>query len=361
MPIEPGRRFCFYPSSGNVSATPTTGKSSMKKAIKRLIELLVMRAPHSVKLLLVRAAASDADFSRHNGRVLISLFSAPAGVTGILGLGTAGMIVSAPNDITVHKQYLDNGDFAGQTLRRIETFFSARGETGTYIDIGANIGLTTIPVANKFPRVRCISFEPGPVNFKNLLTNIKLNCPDRQIEAHNKAIFKIKSNIELSLSDSNLGDHRIKTSHSGPPDPRQPARATVGIEAVPLDDFAPGLRTPLAIKIDTQGAEPFVVEGGRQVLGMAELIIMEWSPYHIRQLGGDPDVILDFIATTFESCEICEAEGGASEVMTTRDAATWLRQRFAEEAAADGTYYDLVLTDPLRRPAEQASPLREGA
>ena len=53
----------------------------------------------------------------------------------------------------------------------------------------------------------------------------------------------------------------------------------------------------VAAKIDTQGAEPFVIAGGREVLSCVGLLAIEFSPYHMRNLGSDPDVVLDFLAT----------------------------------------------------------------
>ena len=53
-------------------------------------------------------------------------------------------------------------------------FFEER-DSGTYLDIGANIGLTTIPIARNH-RVRCHSFEPDPGLFVHLLENIHRNC-----------------------------------------------------------------------------------------------------------------------------------------------------------------------------------------
>ena len=47
------------------------------------------------------------------------------------------------------------------------------------------------------------------------------------------------------------------------------------------------LKGPLAVKIDTQGAEPFVVSGGKETLGRAGLIVSEFGPDGMAQLGGN--------------------------------------------------------------------------
>ena len=48
--------------------------------------------------------------------------------------------------------------------QEILNFFGT--DPGTYIDVGAHIGFTTIPIARN-PRIRCIAFEPEPVNFSH--------------------------------------------------------------------------------------------------------------------------------------------------------------------------------------------------
>jgi len=43
-------------------------------------------------------------------------------------------------------------------------------------------------------------------------------------------------------------------------------RATIDVQGVRLDEIAGNLNEPLAVKIDTQGAEPFAVSGGKETL-----------------------------------------------------------------------------------------------
>src|SRR5882762_4083900 len=69
--------------------------------------------------------------------------------------------------------------------------------------------------------------------------------------------------------------------------------------AVPLDDLHLGIKGPLVIKIDTQGAEPFVFSGGKETLSKADLIVVEWSPYHMARLGGESQSPLRTINSGF--------------------------------------------------------------
>jgi FkbM family methyltransferase len=64
--------------------------------------------------------------------------------------------------------------------------------------------------------------------------------------------------LSLALAEGNIGDHRLTIADV-------PGRRTVKVPAVPLDDFIDNATPPLAVKIDTQGAEPYVIAGGFSV------------------------------------------------------------------------------------------------
>jgi hypothetical protein len=55
-----------------------------------------------------------------------------------------------------------------------------------YLDIGGNIGLTTIPIARN-AKMKCLVFEQHPTNFGNLLDNLNGNCIHRDYECHQVA------------------------------------------------------------------------------------------------------------------------------------------------------------------------------
>jgi hypothetical protein len=59
-------------------------------------------------------------------------------------------------------EYARTGTFAPAVTEALQSFFAPAG--GTYLDIGANIGLMTVPFACD-KRVHCSAFEPEPVNF----------------------------------------------------------------------------------------------------------------------------------------------------------------------------------------------------
>jgi hypothetical protein len=85
---------------------------------------------------------------------------------------------------------------------------------------------------------------------------------------------------------------------------------TVSVPAARLDDLVTDIRHPLAIKIDVQGAEPFVVEGATETLAAADIAIFEFAPYWLAQVGGDPSVITGCLAA-FDKVRVADHEDGS--------------------------------------------------
>jgi FkbM family methyltransferase len=263
-------------------------------------------------------------------------------IEAIAARGAAGLVQSAPGDQAILRYYAERGVWAERTLTALTTFYQARGGIGHYIDIGANIGLTTIPIAQQHARLHCIAIEPDPTNFANLAANISANCPHGNVTLHQCALYMESARLQFELAVGNLGDHRLHIGRS-PGERGELERQTIDVEAVPLDSLAPpedGL--PLAIKTDTQGAEPFVFAGGRQAFARADLVIAEWAPYLLARLGGNLHEVTDCLAVHFRTISIAEGEQG--ELVRESPAIAIERLlELAERFRSDGSrYFDLI-------------------
>ena len=213
------------------------------------------------------------------------------------------------------------------------------------MDIGANIGLMTIPIARN-PLIRCLAFEPEPVNFDFLKRNVARNAPEGNIEFLNVALFHKHDSLSLAIADRNIGDHRLtRESVSG--------RDTVQVQAVPLDDFLDRIVGPLAVKIDTQGAEPFIIAGGQRVLARAGLLAIEFCPYLMRQLGGDPEIVINLVASFDEAAVMSGGRAETPNFMPPAEAQNILRNKLNTAADSDSDYLDILALrkpDPACRP-----------
>jgi FkbM family methyltransferase len=299
----------------------------MKQLTKGIIRQLVLHAPWGA-----REAILDACIDRFGIEDFRLRVSRRFKIAEIGAAGDRGIVTSAWNDTVVLPEYAETGTFAPSVTSELTAFFGSEG--GTYMDIGANIGLTTIPVARN-PRVRCLAFEPEPLNFEFLKRNVARNAAGGSVEFYQVALFHSRCSMSLSIADTNIGDHRLTTG-------TVPGRRSIEIPAVPLDDFLDKIDRPLAVKVDTQGAEPHVIAGGGKVLARAGLLVMEFCPYLMRQLGGDPNVVIELMSG-FD--RVAVMSGGTTAVpnyIGPAEAQSILRHKAGTAAATDSDYLDIV-------------------
>lgn len=205
--------------------------------------------------------------------------------------GTYGRMFGSLYDQTAIKGYLRSRTWSPYIVRVLKEFFATSGG-GTFYDVGANIGLITIPLAQD-SHVTCVAFEPDPENFRLLRTNLLFNCTHANVTAINAAVYAETTELRFSRSEYNSGDHRVAVD------------GTMTVKAVTLDSNppAPG---PFALKIDTQGAEPAVFAGGTKTLRAADLIVAEFWPWGMSRLGLNPEPMISQIDDLFPYGQIVE-------------------------------------------------------
>jgi FkbM family methyltransferase len=257
-------------------------------------------------------------------------------------IGEYGLFTSALNDEVVLKAYAENGTWAEGTNFAIRNFF-AHGQ-GTYFDIGANIGLTVVPIAAT-SHVKCFAFEPDPTNFQNLKINIAVNCNNENVRSFNLALFDRKTVLPFEISPNNLGDHRLRLGNSRGLLAEE-KRKVIMVPCARLDDLCIPIQGPFLVKIDTQGAEPFVVAGGLVTLGKADIILMEWAPYYMQRMGGDPNIVIDFLRSNFSAARINDIESdnddGTNQPIA--DVCATLTKIYSEWSDDPNKYVDIVAT-----------------
>jgi FkbM family methyltransferase len=214
------------------------------------------------------------------------------GIEAVSAHGELGLITGPLDDAAVLRSYLAHGYWARAANQFFCDFFT-RADGGSYIDVGANLGLTTIPVARN-PRVTCRAFEPAPRNFKYLWHNIAENCPHGNVGAVNAALFDRQTTLDM------VGDAWVFPSDPADSD-EEPAPDTVRVRAERLDDVLAldQLPRPIAAKIAAHGAEGRVVAGGLAVLGAADALVLEFDPGLIQEVDRNITVITSFLARNF--------------------------------------------------------------
>lgn len=302
----------------------------LKKCARSVISAAVNLAPWGV-----RNAMLDALFHCYGDTEIAKRLLPRLGVVELGVRGEWGLFRNVASDDMLLMVYGMTGTWEPKIVTEIVNFFG--DASGTYIDVGANIGLTTIPVARNVG-VRCIAFEPEPTNLHYLRQNIAENVPNNDVELHAVAVFDRHDTLKLAISEANLGDHRLTTAGIA-------GRRVVDVPAVPLDSVIDRITGRLAVKIDTQGAEPFVVKGGRKVLDHAGLLVMEFCPYLMRQMGGDPEEVIVLIGE-FQDVTIVESGSSARHDMSGAAAQECLRNKLITARPSDSDYFDIIAKRP---------------
>ena len=132
------------------------------------------------------------------------------------------------------------------------------------IDAGANIGLQSVRLAQKFNHVH--SFEPTSVNYDCLINNAK-NFPNIQVYKTGLGEREESAIIKLPIESKNCGAFSIVDFNNN-----EDSVFTENIEILPLDKFQ---LSPDFIKIDTQGFELFILKGAENTLKNKPVLLLE--------------------------------------------------------------------------------------
>ncbi len=127
-------------------------------------------------------------------------------------------------------------------------------------DIGANIGSTALFFANLNPQAKIIAFEPHPTMHNKALENIKLNN-FKNIELLNKGLGAQKGVLKLyEVNKNNPGMNRILSKETDLP------FKLIDIETIDDICVEQSIADINFIKIDVEGFEYFVLQGGKQII-----------------------------------------------------------------------------------------------
>lgn len=153
------------------------------------------------------------------------------------------------------------------------------------LDIGANIGYYTIPIAKKISALNgsVHAFEPVKENFFSLQNAVTKNRVEKNVVLNQFALGDYNGSIEivkteegksgnavLSFNDSNYEKERTKET----------------IEIKMLDDYINKLNRCDFIKVDIEGAEYFLIKGGTKFIEKFKPVIYgEFNAFFLRKFG----------------------------------------------------------------------------
>jgi FkbM family methyltransferase len=152
------------------------------------------------------------------------------------------------------------------------------------LDIGANIGITTVPLARTCHLGQVVSYEPVPPNFRALTHVVRL-FGIRNARLINKALGADTGSVEMVMPVvNNAQRHGLSRVLTGTEITPYQGR-TYRVPVVRLDDELPTLPRPItAIKMDVEEFEFQVLEGSRELIAQDHPIILtELFPNEVRR------------------------------------------------------------------------------
>jgi FkbM family methyltransferase len=184
-------------------------------------------------------------------------------------------------------------DIMAQTINLAESYTSRRPLLAgrTFIDVGANIGTTTIPALKVFGAADAVAIEPGLQNYKLLRCNVIANDIEDRVRTLRAALSDSTGLGELELDEDNGGDHRIRVRTDIQDGLfRESTRRTAQVPLLRFDDMVRDGQVDLErvgmVWMDVQGHEAHVLSGALLLLASEIPVATEYWPYGLRRAGG---------------------------------------------------------------------------
>lgn len=146
----------------------------------------------------------------------------------------------------------------------------------TFVDVGANIGTTTVTAVRRHRFAAAVALEPEPGNFRVLGLNLAANRIESRVSALQVAASDRAGEARLRLSTRSSGEHELAPSGQAGGD------AEIAVRVVTLDGLArEGTIEPEKVGllwVDAAGAEASVLAGASVLLARRVPVVVAVRP-----------------------------------------------------------------------------------
>lgn len=188
------------------------------------------------------------------------------------------------------------GSYESELLKSIAPYIANERDA---IDVGANIGFYTVMLAKVAKKRRVLSVEPASNALKRLRRNIEMNNVGDRVEVFSGVISNSSGSTSINLIPgkeeySSMGEikHPAVVSDGKAVDAVAEDVASITLDAVvEKNSLDPGF-----IKVDVEGFENMVFQGGQQVLDKYRPVILsELSDILLKENGSSAIEVIDLI------------------------------------------------------------------
>lgn len=222
-------------------------------------------------------------WARHHGP-----FERLADLTSIAASPSQPTYLFSTKDQAISPSVFAHSGYEEDQLRWVLDYLGQPQKERTVVEVGANIGTTTIPLLVRYGAARVEAFEPEPFNYDLLRCNLILNHVDARAVTHQLAISDANGEVMFELCGINFGDHRVRVADdAGVARHGEGDRSTITVAARRLDD---AVTTPTdeigLVWVDAQGHEAHILDGGGHLLALGIPWAIEYWPYGLSRQGG---------------------------------------------------------------------------
>ena len=214
------------------------------------------------------------------------------------------------------------GEYETDLTKSVMDILKAEGRLNAnsiLLDIGANIGTTSVTILRSNAMSKAIAVEPVAENVELLQQNAKDNQLTERMLIRQLAISDKVGDVTMELNNSLHGDHRVRMSSSiSPSSPsssstidkqdlyQESSRPTVSAQSIPLDQLlsqesiAPsdiGL-----VWIDVQGHEGYVIKSGSALFAQKPPTLIELWKYGIERSGMSIEAFCELLLRHWSTC-----------------------------------------------------------
>ena len=159
--------------------------------------------------------------------------------------------------INVERKIIRDGLYGPHILKYMDALHAPNS---IVIDVGANVGAYAIPLAKAFADIEVHAFEPNPFAVERLRRNLAMNGVGNVL-LQQYAVGAQAGRMDLhAFTEEDLGLSSLISP------PKEGSR-NIPVEVITLDDFYRVNQRPISlIKIDVQGFEFQVLQGGRNLI-----------------------------------------------------------------------------------------------
>ena len=188
--------------------------------------------------------------------------------------------------------FTNYSDFGTGYNKGFEHLLKNLKSVDTFFDVGAHIGLISLPAALHMKKSgKIVAFEPSGKNFMHLKNHVKNNNLQNQIILNQNLIGEENCKKKFFISNKESAINSISKVH------QIKDYKEVIISQITLDTYCRNTDLkPQIIKIDVEGAEINVLKGAKEIIYKYKpTIYLSIHPNHIKKLGTNINELTELI------------------------------------------------------------------